>query len=153
MGLVPSANKLSLEEMCWWGWGRSRNSCSPLGEQWSGFDPLSLPLSMRGRRGKCTLAMLLLLPENRLQWEPASVAPISGSAWVDSGGYLQLELKLNRLEIPNSFIRLISQLGGGKGVGIFYLNKWARGAQAAQDTGVSELTRTHYNPDICSLTS
>lgn len=81
------------------------------------------------------------------------MAPISGSAWVDSEGYLQLELRLNKLEIPDSFIWLISQPGGGKGVGIFFLNKGARGAQAAQDTGISELTRTHYNPDICSLTS
>lgn len=81
------------------------------------------------------------------------MAPISSSACIDSEGYLQLELKLNKLEIPNSFIWLISQPGSGKGVGIFYPNKGARGARAAQDTGVSELTRTHYNPDICSLTS
>lgn len=97
--------------------------------------------------------MLLLLPKNRLQWGPAAVAPVSGSVWVDSEGYLQLELKLNKFEISNSFIWLISQPGSGKGVGIFYLNKWARGAQAAQDTGVSQLTRTHYNLNICSLTS
>lgn len=27
-GLVPSATKVSLERMRWWGWGRSRSSCS-----------------------------------------------------------------------------------------------------------------------------
>lgn len=32
VGLVPSATKASLERVCWWGWGRSRCSCSPLGE-------------------------------------------------------------------------------------------------------------------------
>lgn len=67
-------------------------------------------------------------------------------------------LSLARIKIEqacnsDSFIWLSSEPGSGKGVGIFYLNKWARGAQAAQDTGVSELTRTHYNPNICSLTS
>lgn len=97
--------------------------------------------------------MLLHFPQYRLQREPAAVAPVPGSAWADSEGYLQLELKLNKPETANSFMWLISQPGSGKGVGTFYLNKWARGARSAQDTGVSELTRSHYNPDICSLTS
>lgn len=107
VGLVPSTTKVSLERMCWWGWGGSRSSCSPLGERWSGFDALSPPVSIRGRRGKCTAAMLLLLPKNTLRWEPAAVTPVSSGVWVDSEGYLQLKLKLNKLEVSNSFIWLI----------------------------------------------
>lgn len=87
---------VSLERMRWWGWGRYRSSCAPLVEQRSGFDPPSLPVSMRGRRGKCPVAMLLHLPQYRLQWEPAAAAPVPGSAWADSEGSLQPELKIEQ---------------------------------------------------------
>lgn len=50
--------------------------------------------------------MSLLFPKNTPQGEPAAVAPVSSSVWVDSEGYLQLEFKSNRFETlasPGSF--------------------------------------------------